>query len=124
MPVRFSQVGLARFFGERPTLECRATQEAVARPYMALRPANCALPRCPQTDIQGRNRRYSAVFRRMCSHSAQYASTLLRPLRPFSLQVTPLDDCAYCLFPNRPVNRKHGEIGGDGFRGIRCGDVA
>ena len=27
----------------------------------------------------GRNRRYSAVFRRMYSHSAQYASTLLRP---------------------------------------------
>ena len=27
----------------------------------------------------GRNRQYPAVFRRMCSHSAQNASTLLRP---------------------------------------------
>ena len=33
---------------------------------------------CRRTFV-GRNRRYSAVFRRMCSHSAQYASTLLRP---------------------------------------------
>ena len=29
----------------------------------------------------GGNRRFSAVFRRMCSHTAQYASTLLRPYR-------------------------------------------